>query len=78
MSQITNPYAVGQMSRRMMAAALDNAYRLERDTQNSASGKGEGEAGDRREHQNGCHRRQGRRFSCFITKTRLWIIPHRP
>ena len=39
MSQITNPYAVGQMSRRMMAAALDNAYRLERDTQEFASAK---------------------------------------
>lgn len=39
MSQITNPYAVGQMSRRMMAVALDNAYRLERDTQEFASAK---------------------------------------
>lgn len=39
MNQITNPYAVGQMSRRMMAVALDNAYRLERDTQEFASAK---------------------------------------
>ena len=39
MTQITNPYAVGQMSRRMMALALDNAYRLERDTQEFASAK---------------------------------------
>ena len=39
MSQITNPYAVGQMSRRMMSVALENAYRLERDTQEFASAK---------------------------------------